>query len=675
MKKRKNNTSQKSHNNKKKTKIKKAIFVIGTLTINLRKNFGFVTPEDPRIFSQDIFIPQKFLNGAIDGDTVKVKVSLDKKYQEETIRWKGSIEAVLKRNKNNLVGIVTAIIDEKYIEVHTPSLGSEKCIKTESLENYSAAIGDRILIKNPSWEKKKSKEKKIAKMIEFLGNINSALTDRIAIEKEFQITDTFASNVEIEAHQFPPRHVEKLLKEREDLRSLLCFTIDSKTAKDFDDAVSLSLNEKKEYILGVHIADVSYYVKKNSALDKEARERCNSIYFPGHVIPMLPHVLSSNLCSLKPNVNRLAISVFMTLDQNGIMQSYEIKRSIIKSKYRMTYDEVNNIIEHKIKHPLKDNIFLMFELSKKLQSLKEKRGCLHFAIPTIGLKFNSKEEPYDIFYSTQTEAHKIIEEFMLQTNETIAKHAFVNGLTLPYRIHEQPDPLQLEAFREFITSLGLSIQHYDKNNFDYQTLLKNTETHILNYLIHSNFIKSMKMASYSIENKGHYGLHLEYYTHFTSPIRRYIDLCLHRILFNPESISKEDLEIIVKKCSQKERLSIKAEQNFDKIKKIRFFLKLYTENPKKSYSARIISIKQELITFCIPEFLYEDTIIFPYLHSPSEKKDHASKSTSSLFYPGKEICIKIQEVNLIFLKIKWNFCSTSFKKKSKKSYKKRKNDS
>lgn len=668
---------KKSYKKKKKEKSKslnnKKIFIIGTLVINARKSFGFVIPEDTTAFSQDIFIPQRFLYGAIDGDLVKVKVSLDKKYLGETPRWKGTIEAVLKRNKNHLLGIVTNIINKKYIEVHVPSLGPEKCIKVEFLESLTPIIGDRIIIESLPWEKQRSKEKKITKMIEYIGNISCPLTDKVAIEKEFNITDKFSAAAEIEARQFSLRHIEKLVKEREDLRTLLCFTIDSKTAKDFDDAVSLSLNDKQEYVLGVHIADVSYYVKKNSALDKDAKERCNSVYFPGSVIPMLPHHLSSNLCSLKPNVNRLAISVFMVLDQEGSLQSYEIKRSIIKSKYRMTYDQVNNIIENQKKHPLKENLLLMFELSKKLQTLKEKRGCFHFSIPTLCFKFDSQEAPYDIFYSTQTKAHQLIEEFMLQANETIAKHAFIQGLTLPYRIHEKPDPLQLETFKEFITSLGLSVNYYDKEeNFDYQSLLKDTQSHMLNYLIHSNFIRSMKMASYSIENKGHYGLHLEYYTHFTSPIRRYIDLCLHRILFEPLSMSKDDLEMIVKQCSQKERLSVKIEQNYDKIKKLRFFSKLYQDNPEKIYTARILSIKQNILTFCLPEFLYEDTILSPLNSSL------VTKQNTSLLQPGNEIFVNIQKIDLIFLKIEWKFCSSFLKKikrkKKSKKPRKQKND-
>lgn len=669
---------KKSYKKKKKEKSKpsnnKTIFVIGTLVINARKSFGFVIPEDTHAFSQDIFISQKFLYGAIDGDLVKAKVFLDKKYPAENPRWKGTIEAVLKRNKNHLLGIVTNIGNKKYIEAHIPSLGPEKCIKVEPLESVTPIIGDRIIIESLPWEKHRSKEKKIAKMIEYLGNISCALTDKVAIEKEFNITDKFSSSAEIEARQFSLKHIEKLVKEREDLRSLLCFTIDSKTAKDFDDAVSLSLNDKQEYVLGVHIADVSYYVKKNSALDKEAKERCTSVYFPGSVIPMLPHDLSSNLCSLKPNVNRLAISVFMVLDQEGSLQSYEIKRSIIKSKYRMTYDQVNNIIENQKKHPLKENLLLMFELSKKLQVLKDKRGCFHFSIPTLCFKFDDQEAPYDIFYSTQTKAHQLIEEFMLQANETIAKHAFIKGLTLPYRIHEKPDPLQFETFKEFITSLGLSINHYNKEeSFDYQSLLKDTQSHMLNYLIHSNFIRSMKMASYSIENKGHYGLHLEYYTHFTSPIRRYIDLCLHRILFDSLPMPKNDLEAIVKQCSQKERITVKIEQNYDKIKKFRFFSKLYENNPEKTYTARIISIKKNILTFCLPEFLYEDTILSP-LESSS-----GTKQSTSLLQPGNEIFVNIQKIDLIFLKMEWKVCSSFLKKikkkKNRKKSRKQKNDS
>lgn len=321
----------------------KQILISGTLFVHVKKGFGFVSPDHPEEYPFDIFIPARDLKGALDGDHVIVSLFPNSKEGEKR---KGVIHEVLSRGKTTLVGTITSLLDTTTALVCVNALGPDTPVQATLLPKRSYKIGDRILLSTPEWKKKtESKANAPLKMLEFIGNISNAKSDFPCIKAEYGIEEDFPEAVIEETTRFSQKHISQALRSRKDLRDLLCFTIDSATAKDFDDAVSLTYDNNDNYILGVHIADVSYYVTPHSALDQEASKRCNSIYFPGKVVPMLPSALSDNLCSLKPNIDRLAVSVFMTFTKSGHLSNYEIFRSVIRSKYRMTYDEVNEIIK------------------------------------------------------------------------------------------------------------------------------------------------------------------------------------------------------------------------------------------------------------------------------------------------------------------------------------------
>lgn len=631
----------------------KQILISGTLFVHGKKGFGFVSPDHPDEYPFDIFIPARDLKGALDGDHVIVSLLPSSKKGEKR---KGVIHEVLSRGKTILVGTITSLLNATTALVCVNALGPDTPVQATLLPKRSYKLGDRILLSTPEWKKKnESKANPPLKMLEFIGNISNAKSDFLCIKAEYGIEEDFPEAVIEETTHFSQKHISQALRSRKDLRDLLCFTIDSITAKDFDDAVSLTYDNNNNYILGVHIADVSHYVTPHSALDKEASKRCNSIYFPGKVVPMLPSALSDNLCSLKPNVDRLAVSVFMTFTKAGHLSNYEIFRSVIRSKYRMTYDEVNEIIKKKQAHPISKTLQEMAKLSKKFSDLREQRGCIHLELPSFTISLDNLQEPVALVETRQTLAHKLIEEFMLKANEVIAYHISHQGVPLPFRIHESPNDEHLLSFQEMAKAMGFTIPVTPEQEPDYQYLLQTiSKGHPLEPILHSQFVRSMKTASYSTENKGHYGLKLDFYTHFTSPIRRYIDLIVHRLLFHPLSIEETRLEHIVRACSTQERVTAKAEFAFETLKKTRFLSQFLKEQPDTTYTAYIITTNPEGIAFTVPEFFQEGFI--PAAQLPKEytiKKKTSPEDLPSKIRPGAKISVRLISVDLLRQTITW----------------------
>ncbi|WP_080123809.1 ribonuclease R family protein [Chlamydia suis] len=656
----------KAKNKKKVLKNKRQVLVPGILFIHPKKGFGFVTPDQPELYPFDIFVPANDLKGALDGDHVLVALPFSQRGGEKI---KGVIHKVLARGKQVLVGTVVSLISPTLALVYVNAISPESPVKAELLPKRTYKTGDRLLLKTPVWkENYPSKEPPPLVMLEFMGNISNAKTDFPVIKAEFSITEEFPEAVIQEAGQFLQKHITQALHSRKDLRDLLCFTIDSSSAKDFDDAVSLTYDQEGNYILGVHIADVSHYVTPNSALDKEASKRCNSIYFPGKVIPMLPSALSDNLCSLKPNVDRLAVSVFMTFSKEGLLSDYRILRSVIRSKYRMTYDEVDAIIEKKLPHPISKTILEMDKLSRIFADIREQRGCMRLVLPSFTMSLDNLQEPAALVETKQTAAHKLIEEFMLKANEVIAYHISHQGVTMPFRIHEPPNEESLLTFRETAKALGFTITQTPAQEPDYQYLLHTASAdHPLEPILHSQFVRSMKTASYSTENKGHYGLCLDYYTHFTSPIRRYVDLIVHRLLFHPLSVEENHLEQIVRACSSQERVAAKAEGAFINMKKARFLKKFFEEQPTTLYKAFIITVSPEGLSFVLPEFCHEGFI--PAAKLPKEYVIKTKLGVEDLpehLRPGTSIFVQLSSVTLLTQAIEWTLVEAKEKRSSKK---------
>lgn len=622
--------------------------VTGVLKVHPR-GFGFFKSEE---VSEEVFIPKQFTLGAVDGDIVEVEINpiVSEKGPE------GKVLRIVKRSRSHVAGTITQIINDKTAMAYVPLIGNsqsqEMLIQLHKKDELT--VGDRITINVLSWGKG-GKESK-GEMLHYIGHISDPFSDvRVAIE-EYELKESFPEDVIEEARVFGSAVTPKEIKQREDFRDLECFTIDPDTAKDYDDALSLTLDDKGIYHLGVHIADVTHYVKPGSALDKEAKERCNSTYFPGTVLPMLPHELSSHLCSLQPDVNRLAVSVLADFDQEGNLLEYRITRSTIRSRKRFTYKEAKDVLDGKKKSKYKDDLFLMVDLCHRLKKKRAERGCVEFAVPDIQIEVDKKGKPKKIEVVQYDITHQLVEEFMLKANEIVATHLAEENKPLTYRIHEEPNPENMKDFAARVRSFGFKLSDQPTGD-ELQQLFDEVRETSYGQFIAVSFIRSMKLATYSVQNVGHYGLGLEHYTHFTSPIRRYIDLIVHRVLFN--NLSEEDnLEKIATHCSEKERISARAETSVTMLKKMRLLSEMQKKEPKKSYEAVITQIKPFGIVFEVTDFLMEGFFPLSSMHDDyyifDEKKNALlGKKTKSHFFAGDKIHVKAENINLITQEIKW----------------------
>ncbi len=519
-------------------------------------------------------------------------------------------------------------------------------------------VGDRIIIHVLEWGKNERESK--GEMSGYIGHISDPSCDVRAAIEEFELKYAFPEKVVLEAHSFGKTVPSKEISQREDLRYLECVTIDPETAKDYDDALSLTLDEQGNYHLGVHIADVTYYVKPGSFLDKEARERCNSTYFPGTVLPMLPHELSSHLCSLMPNVNRLAVSVLIKFDQNGNLSDYRITRSVIKSRKRFSYGEAKAVLDGEKKSKYASHLLLMVDLCHRLKKKRYERGSIEFAFPDISIRVDEKGAPVKIERVEYDITHQLVEEFMLKANELIATHLSNQGKPLTYRVHEQPNPENIKEFAARCRIFGFQLPD-EPTGEQLQNLFDQARGTPYGQFIATAFVRSMRLATYSAQNVGHFGLGLEHYTHFTSPIRRYIDLIVHRVLFN-HLTNAENLDQVALQCSEKERLSARAEGAVILLKKLRLLKEAQNTHPHKQYEAVVTQIKPFGCIFEVSEFLLEGFFHLSQLDNDyyifdEENCGLIGNRTGTRFFAGDKICVTVESINLINQEVKWRLGS------------------
>ena len=443
--------------------------------------------------------------------------------------------------------------------------------------------GHKVLVKITNKLKDNNYKGEILKI---LGHKNDPGVDILSIAAKYEINDTFNDEVMNQTEKIPLEVLEKEKQNRKDLRNIEIFTIDGDDTKDIDDAISIKQKENGNYELGVHIADVSHYVTEDSPLDKEAYERGTSVYLADRVIPMLPHKLSNGICSLNPNEERLAQSCIMEINHKGEVVKYDIFQSIIKSKKQMTYKNVNKILEENIipegYEPFTKTLQMMSDLSKILRKTKENRGYIAFEINESKIIVDEKGKPIDIKLRERGTGEKLIEDFMIAANETVAQHIYFMELPFVYRIHGEPSEEKIENFRKFVSILGHKIvgNRKDMTPKGMQNMLsqlKDTEEYPI---LASMLLRSMQKAVYDKENIGHYGLASKYYTHFTSPIRRYPDLIVHRLLrtylyenkINEETIKKYDYKLkdITQHSSERERAAVECEREVDDMKKAEY---------------------------------------------------------------------------------------------------------
>lgn len=647
-------------------KTKQANMVTGVLSVHPR-GFGFLRPDDPNVSSEDIFIPKHLTLNAVDGDSVEVLINTEVVSEKGP---EGKVVSILSRGRTHIAGVITKVEPYGDILAYAPLLGNTQKISVQPSQDMKLREGDRIVMEVVEWGDKHTHT--ICRMASYIGHISDPSCDIPAAIEEYQLRSTFPVKALEQAKQYGNRVTVNDIKEREDLRHLECFTIDPDTAKDFDDAVDLTKDAKGHYHLGVHIADVAHYVFPGSPLDNEAKQRCNSTYFPGYCLPMLPHELSSHLCSLKPNVNRLTASVLMEFDPSGNLINYRIARSVIKSRKRFTYREAKQILDGKKKSPFLGHLQLMLELCKLLKIKRYERGSLEFAMPELMVLVNEKGVPTGLDHIEYDETHQLIEEFMLKTNEVVATHLTLEGKGVAYRVHDEPSEDNMKDFSMLVRNFGYNLSEIPTSKEIQNLFEEATQTPYGQYLA-TSYIKRMRLAVYSADNIGHYGLGLTHYCHFTSPIRRYIDLIVHRTLFGEVS-DRETLESIALQCSEQERASAKAESNVKVLKKLRLLKNWQDKEPRKQYEAIITRIKPfgiyfEILDLMLESFLHISELENDYFVYDEQKEQLKGRHEGYIHASGNRIFVILKEVNFLQLETEWSLVGARSQKEAKISKK------
>ena len=565
---------------------------------------------------------------------------------------------MLSRGRTHLVGTITKINAEVGIKGDSISLAYVlilgKSVDVKVRKNQKYQIGDRLLLEVIEWGEKNKNT--LCKPHRVLGHISDPSVDIKAAVEEHDLRDAFPKNVTEEAKAFDNKVKKQELKDRLDLTKTLTFTIDPETAKDFDDALSIAKDEKGHFSLMVHIADVSHYIRKDSALDQEAILRGNSTYFPGSCIPMLPEQLSNNLCSLRQGVIRLTVSVLMEFDKEAKLIHSEVKRSYIKSKKCLTYEKARKIIENRENSPYRTPLLKMMELCNLLKKRRALRGSIDFALPELVIKVDEKGNPTKTKIEEYDITHQIVEEFMLKANEVVAQFLSNQGKELLFRIHEEPASENMEDFFSIARSLGFNLPSKPTPE-DLQDLFDQAAKTPFSQQLAIGFIRNLKLAYYSPRNVGHFGLALEHYCHFTSPIRRYSDLIIHRLLFEEEE-QLSDLEKIGQRLSDMERRSFRSETSVKLLKKLRLLKRWMKEDPDREYEAVITRIKPFGLFFEVKELFLEGFLHISELENDffvfdSTRPMLHGRSTGTRYMIGNLINVRPISVDLIYVESKW----------------------
>ncbi|MFW3479677.1 ribonuclease R [Aerococcus urinaeequi] len=563
----------------------------GVFTQNAR-GFGFVKTDE---LEKDIFIGKGKTNGALQSDEVRVKITREA-HPANDKSAEGEIAEVLVRHTTRLTGEFTPFNDND--KASTGFIGSVKP-QNHGLDNLTALVkpdglhpveGEIVVVELVDYPDDQHPFAVAGNVIQQIGHKDEPGVDILAILNMFEIPHEFPNEVLDHANEVPETISNDDLKGRKDHRDLLTITIDGADAKDLDDAISLSKLPNGNFQLGVHIADVSYYVTEDSAMDKEAYERGTSVYLTDRVVPMLPQRLSNGICSLHPDVDRLTMTAIMEIDHNGGIVDYDIHPSIIHSDYRMTYSDVNAIITdndpalREKYSEITDMLENMAALHEILYNKRVSRGAIDFDSREAKIIVDGEGHPTAIEMLDRGVGERMIESFMLSANETVAGHFTRKVLPFIYRVHEQPDEDRMQRFLEFVTAFGI-VPQGTKSSIrpkDIQNVLREVEGATFQPVVSMMLLRSMKQAKYDIEPIGHYGLAAEDYTHFTSPIRRYPDLIVHRLIHFYESharpnVDKQEkmkmkLSDIAEHSSKMERRSMDAERETDSLKKTEFML-------------------------------------------------------------------------------------------------------
>lgn len=562
---------------------------------------------------QDIKISRKYMGTALDGDIVTVKLM---GYHRKSNKPLGRIENVDKRANTLFVGKLEEVAKNTYI-IKTDSQSSRIDFFVEHTDLNGAKPGDKVSCRLLQWDDERGYPQ--GKIVQVLGKAGSNEANVLSILAEKQFHTEFPQEVEEFAANIPDQIPEQEIQRRRDIRDEVVLTIDPADAKDFDDGLSIEILDNGNYYLGVHIADVTHYMPRGSALDDEAFDRGTSVYLVDRVIPMLPERLSNNMCSLRPHEDKLAYSCFMEIAPNGKLVDYSIEETVIHSDQRFVYDEAQDILDGKKSHSLEMQLKTLEKLAHILLEKRFSQGSIAFETPEPKFVLNEEGKPVDVIVKERLFAHKLIEECMLMANKTVAYHvdtlrkngnkSVKNDHPFLYRVHDKPDLEKLHNIRETAKPLGI---HFDVDGSisskKINQLLHEVEDTSVEKIINDLILRAMAKAEYSPKNIGHFGLGFSNYAHFTSPIRRYPDVVVHRLLKRYNSGSKEytytQLEQIGEHCSERERYAVEAERDSVKLKQVEYL----SERLGETYEGTISGVTENGIYVLLDDIYCEGMI-------------------------------------------------------------------
>lgn len=543
-------------------------YITGEVQLTMR-GAGYIISEE---CDEDVFVTQSNLNHALNGDTVKVYLYAKKRGKQQ----EGEVVEIIKRSTDSIVGVVEVSKTFAFMTANSRQMPYDVFIPLNKLKG--AKNGDKIVVKITEWPEKYRNP--FGEVIAVLGRPGENETEMHAILAEFDLPYKFDKKVEEAANKVPVDISEKDYKERRDFRDLPTFTIDPADAKDFDDALSIQALGNGNWQVGVHIADVTHYVTPDSIVEQEAFNRATSVYLVDRVVPMIPEKLSNLVCSLRPNEEKLCYSIVFELDKNGDILDQWIGRTVIKSDKRFDYEEAQKIIEG-AEGEFMNELLVLNELAQKIRARRFKNGAISFERVEVKFDIDEKGKPLGVYFKEHKESNQLIEEFMLLANKRVAE--FIGRVkkgqrakTFVYRIHDKPDPEKLQKFANFIQRFGYNINTTSQKNIttSINSLLDEVQGKKEQNVIETLAVRSMAKAVYSINNVGHYGLSFPFYTHFTSPIRRYPDMMVHRMLTDymdgGKSKSKEKYEDKCKHSSEMEKRAAEAERASIKYKQVEF---------------------------------------------------------------------------------------------------------
>ncbi|WP_299609708.1 ribonuclease R [uncultured Aquimarina sp.] len=547
------------------------------------KGTGYVIVEE---LEDDIFVPNNNLNKALNGDEVEVYVYKRKRRGKS----EGEISRIISRSKNEFVGVIEIQKNYAFVNIQDSRMYTDIFIPKNKIKD--AEDGDKVLVKLEDWPEKA--DSPFGKVVKVLGKPGEHNTEIHAILAQYGLPYEFPSEVENYANELDTSIQESEIKKRRDMRKTLTFTIDPKDAKDFDDALSFEILENGNYEIGIHIADVSHYVKPGTILDDEAYERATSVYLVDRVVPMLPEVLSNNACSLRPHEEKYTFSAVFELNNKAEIKKQWFGRTVTYSDARFAYEEAQHIIEtgknsipkeisltgnaYSADQKIADAVLKLNELAKIMRTQRMGKGAISFDKVEVKFSLNEENNPVGVFFKTSKDANKLIEEFMLLANKKVAEFVGKQNpkKTFVYRVHDEPNDEKLAALQNIIGRFGYKLDLRDRKTTtkSLNGLLKDVQGKKEQNLVDTLAIRSMSKAEYTTHNIGHYGLAFDYYSHFTSPIRRYPDVMAHRLLQhyldNGKTVAEEEYEEKCNHSSSMENLAASAERDSIKYMQIKF---------------------------------------------------------------------------------------------------------